>query len=360
MKEKGHYKRMLARILKRREKLPPSSFVRHALTDQLLESAEVTVRAAPPRALDVTQWPLIISLFEGCRTSQLTALDDDIATVTSKCPRRARHAVGGFLNATHSRALSTWYGSLFEIWAKATAIRSGLALRIDNRLPNGRDSDILLNLAGRRASLECTVLTEDNISRAQWDELLAERGRGQQAPIKSQIPSGTSPYRNARRVYQKVYDKLAADFDPGQTQFAPDHPGILLLSFFARGFAAEKPAVVWAMDELFGVQPRYRESTRISTTSAATVVLTNWLDFAANEKISRGKLTRAGYRSRRDGLIKAPRKLGGILLFDGFLLCGSRVNYNAFPGRRVSHSSMAILERVFAAAPEYAPQKWCR
>lgn len=360
MKKKGHYKRMLARIRKRREELPSNSFVRQALTDQVVESAEATVRATPRRALDVTQWPLIISLFEGCKTSQLTALDDDIAIVTSKCPRRAKHAVGAFLHATQSGALSTWYGSLFEIWAKAAAIRSGLALGIDCQLSNGRDFDILLNLAGRRASLECTVLTEDNISRAQWDQLLAQRACDPHAALTSQIPSGTSLYRNARRVYQKVYDKLAANFDPDQTQFGPEQPGILLLSFFAPGFAVEKPAVVWAMDELFAVQPRYRASTRSSTTSAATIILTNWLDFAANERISRSKLTRADYCSRRDGLIKAPRQLGGILLFDGFQLCGSRVNYNSFAERRVSHSAMAMLERVFAAAPKYAPQKWCR
>jgi hypothetical protein len=78
------------------------------------------------------------------------------------------------------------------------------------------------------------------------------------------------------------------------------------------------------------------------------------MEHHAEGLISKGKLSPSTYGSNERRLLDAPRKLGAILLFDGFELAHARMNYNALPACAIQHADLAELERVFCQKPPYS------
>jgi len=103
--------------------------------------------------------------------------------------------------------------------------------------------------------------------------------------------------------------------------------------------------VGWALDELFADQPRKR--TIAPGESGIDIALTGWIDRKAKELQAGGKLTTAQYAKDLPQIIAAPRGLGGILVFDGYLLTTARVNYNAQRACRLSHREMCVSAHAF-------------
>jgi len=155
-------------------------------------------------------------------------------------------------------------------------------------------------------------------------------------------------------VYAKVYDKLAPDLNPRRAQFSPGVPGLLLVSFWStRGtLDANSPGVGWALDELFADQPRKR--TIAEGESEIDIALGGWIDFAAKDLQTRGRLAVDRYAQDLPELIAAARGLGGILLFNECGLDRARLNYNARSACRLSHREMSDLEAWLGGPPYWA------
>jgi hypothetical protein len=162
---------------------------------------------------------------------------------------------------------------------------------------------------------------------------------------------GPSPYYDALRLYAKVYDKIAKDLDPSKTQCVEDAPNVLLMSFAEWGVSADSPSVGWVLDELFADQPRMVHS--IAADGLTDISLDAWIDFTAKDLIRRSKMTVDFYCDKSSEIMSAPRRLAGILLFDGGNLVGSRVNYNSHDECKVSHREMVSLEDLFGNKPAY-------
>ncbi|MGM0487373.1 MAG: hypothetical protein ACQESR_11510 [Planctomycetota bacterium] len=72
------------------------------------------------------------------------------------------------------------------------------------------------------------------------------------------------------------------------------------------------------------------------------IFLDAWIGFTAEELIKRGKMTVDFYRDKFRDIMEAPRLLGGVLLFDDTSLVGSRVNYNANDGCKITQALGAL------------------
>ncbi|MGH7136323.1 MAG: hypothetical protein ACREHD_11325, partial [Pirellulales bacterium] len=326
----------------------------------LLDQAERRVRSASIAELGFGKWPIVLAFAASYSAAAIKSLDADIDTVLARTPSKARDGVANFLSAKGKRARSLWYSGLFDVWTKATAIRKQLSIGIDRDLPNGRNADIWLIVAGRQMCVECTALTEDDESCEVWDRFMQEKMGGYEGVLRRPGPfcppgaKGPSPYYNALRVYAKVYDKLASTrLDPEQSQFASCTPSALLVSLSGPGVDPNAHGIDWALDELFMVQPRWQPGPTSGTARAASITLPSWLDFTAERLIASRRLKRADYDANRDRLLQAPRTIGGVLLFKDCELVAARMNYNALPEHRLTHAEMAKLETAFRRSTSY-------
>jgi len=138
-------------------------------------------------------------------------------------------------------------------------------------------------------------------------------------------------YTQGRRLYGKVYDKIAGGFDLSKSQLCPDAPNLLLISFapLLGDLTPNSPSIGWALDELFSSQP---------TGNSSDVSLQSWL-------------SRQKKKDNPRDLLAAPRQLSGVLLFRGCKLEVCRMNYNAM--KRISHSEMALFEKMLAQIAVY-------
>jgi hypothetical protein len=83
------------------------------------------------------------------------------------------------------------------------------------------------------------------------------------------------------------------------------------------------------------------------------ISLDAWIDFTAKDLIARGTMSVEFFCDKFGEIMAAPRQLGGILLFDGATLTGSRVNYNANDACRVNHRQMSKIEDVFGSGASW-------
>jgi hypothetical protein len=288
------------------------------------------------------------------------AFEDDLQRVVRRSNRRSPAKVTAFLKADAIQDRE-WCGGLFEIAAKARLLRiPGLAVELDFPLPNGREADALLNWRGSTFSLECTVITDSDEDREAWDRFVAELNAGKATamirpgPFDSKNARSPSPYYDTIRIYAKVYDKLAPELQPGRTQFLPDVPSLLLMSSWSsRGtLAANSPGVGWALDELFADQPRRRSIAEEEP--GIDIALGGWIDFTAKTLLTKGRLAPDRCANALRELMAAPRKLGGILLFNECSFAKARLNYNARPECRPSHREMSDLEAWLGGPPYWA------
>lgn len=346
--EKEWYFESIKKVRETVAALGTSSHIGTAMPGARLDGLEQCVQVTPAQDLQYSKWPPTFGLLASSDIEEVRLIDKDIDLVIAKSkPEKAREIVG-FLAASETDKIGTWYGGMFDVWSKCVAIRSGLSAEFDRLLPNGRDHDILLDLGGTKLNLENTVITQDDESLKVWDRFLSDKRSDptkvliRPGPYCPPNAKGPSPYYDTLRVYAKVFDKVAKQLNPGKSQFPKDEKNVLLLSFCGIGVNALSPSVGWALDELFACQPRGKREG-----AGKDISLQAWTDFTANELIASAKISVDDYVSRFQDIFRALRRLSGVLLFDDKKLVDARVNYNADEPSRISHGEISKLEELY-------------
>ena len=351
------YRQMVESVRAKRAGLDQDSPLVEAIPDGILQRLDDYIEQTPLDELTHRYRPPIFDLVYMLSSERLNDLHADLRLVLDNSDLGKRKELVSFLLARESDKIGPWYGGLFDIWAKSTAIKTGFPIELDHVLPNRRDHDIALEVDGRRYHLENTVITQDDEARDVWDRFLQnnrqDRGTflirpGAYCPSDAK---GPSPYYDALRLYAKIYDKLAKGLNPTKSQCVDDKPNILLVSFSGPDVRSDSRSVGWVLDEIFADQPKMVHT--VAPDGLTDISLDAWIDFTATDLINRRKMTVDFFYEHFNEMMAAPRKLGGILLFDGTRLTGSRVNYNADEGSSVNHRQMVRLEDVFASEPSW-------
>ena len=109
---------------------------------------------------------------------------------------------------------------------------------------------------------------------------------------------GPSPYYDALRVYNKIYDKLAPNLDLDSSQLSLKMPNIIALSICT---PVGNPSnldfgIKWAIEELFSLKPRSKPIELENGPTIIDISLDKWLNHKANDLIKEKKLDAAEYR----------------------------------------------------------------
>ena len=229
-----------------------------------------------------------------------------------------------------------WWAGLFETYVKSTLIGcEPLSVEsLDWPLSNGRNMDVRIGLGARKFGVECTVFGESDANKQAWQE------HHQSKPGQAFVQS-LDPYSHGRRLYQRVYGKLAPNLDLSKSQFSQDSPNLILLGLSSgmSDLSPDAPSIGWALDELFSDQPNGNKSP-----------------VSLQEYLTRGQ---SNYRERGfpvgdiEDLLHAPSQISGILLFSGCELKHTRINYNARECCRMSRDEMVLFEKALSRKPPY-------
>ena len=159
-------------------------------------------------------------------------------------------------------------------------------------------------------------------------------------------------YSRRRRLYQKVYEKIARDLDPDKSQCSRSEPNVLLISFAGPDMNPNKPGWTWPLDFLFNSD--LQTSGGGVTDENSSISLRDWVHHNVRQLCHQNLLTTDLFNDRCQQLLDAPNYLGGIMLFRYCRLVLARVNYNAHDECRLSHAEMAELERLLSTRPSYS------
>jgi len=349
--DKATFFEELAEVQAKCNYLPEASLLRQALCDGILDQVARKVQETPVAELSFAFWPYLYGLFAIHSIEAIAALDADVCTVVEHSNSDKVADIKRFLRTSEGKRHGDWFGGLFDVWIKSIACRSGLPVEFDRPLSNGRDNDICLQMNGRRFHIEGTAFTTDDETDEVWKRYCTDlrddpstilTRPGRYCPPNAK---GPSLYYETLRFYAKVFDKLAKDLDPTRSQFADDAPNLLFVSFSGQGVGSDRPSVGWALDELFAAQPR--STPRNEQSSVPDITMYGWIDFRAKELMRNNKMQPQWYCDHSHEVIAAPRRLGGILLFDGCRLMRSRVNYNSNAECSITHREIADIERLF-------------
>jgi hypothetical protein len=347
----------LNRIIGRRDGLPMTSFVREAISDEVID--ELRRRMAEysnDAGLDWRVLPVIVGFLDSNSDDAINELDDDIALVAGAARDAQRIAATRFLRTRGDEHLGRWYGGLFETWAKATVVERNELAQFDVPLPNGRNLDIVAPISSKPIGFECTVITQDDEDRLVWARFTEEKKAdptkrlSRPGPYDPPDAKGPSPYYSSLRLYAKIYDKLTRDLDPGKAQLADDQPNVILLSFAGWGVDSTCPGVRWALDELFANQPT------APRTAVASVSLLEWLEYTGKRLAEANRASASWLDDHFREILAAPSRVGAVMVFQGSEFTSARINYNARPACAISHAEMAELERLFSRPRRYLPR----
>lgn len=357
--ERKHYEEMLAGVQDKLASLSEGSHIRSALPGERLEEISKRIERDRLGDLEWGYWPPLFLFIERHSISEIQAFENDIDLVVRDSKRKPASEITQFLKA-ESRDDRSWAGGIFETFVKSRFLKEkGLAVELDYGLPNGRDTDVRLEMAGKPFYLECTVITESDEDREAWDRFMeAKKADANVVMVRpgefdSPNSKSPSPYYDALRFYAKVYDKIAKDLDPRKSQMGEDGPNVLLISFYSprAPLSPTSPGVGWALDELLADQPKSGAKLKNHPPGIKDISLLAWLDFTANDLYSKSRLESRRYSTDFHEIVAAPRKIGGILLFESCSLKASRVNYNAKEACRLSHHQIAELEELLDTPP---------
>ncbi len=288
-------------------------------------------------------WPPLFCFAADDRGEHLADLDAAIKTVTERTRVEKRPGSDRWLLADDSDAgTRLWRGGLFELAMKTRFLDAATDVEFDAVLANGRDVDIRATVAGRSMCFEATVITESDEDQGVWARFMAAKDTDEHAVLirpgehDPEDANGPSPYYDCARVYLKVFDKLAKNWDPAKHQMSETDPNVILLSVWTGpGMPyTSSPGIGWALDELLADQPNagaIKEMTRVGITDVSLATfLWSEAPAAAHE------------------LIHAPRRLGAIALFNETRYSTGRINYNARDANQLSHTEMAAIETIAA------------
>jgi hypothetical protein len=323
----------LATIRAKRDRLPNGSLVRIALSGDVLQQVDRKIREKSLADLSYDFWPPIYGFFALKSDDAIAEFDRDIRLVIQHVASNKVSGVLQFMAAREGCRHGDWYGGLFDLWTKATFAKSGKPFELDRPLPNGRDSDVCIQMNGRRFHVESTVFTRDDESEVVWRRYLIDKRLDPNKVLVRPGPycppnaKGPSLYYLTLRLYAKIFDKLAKNLNPSKSQFADDEPNVLLVSCSSAEARPDSPSVGWALDELFADQPKM--TGMFVPESHLDISLNAWVDYRASELIAQKKMTASWFCEHSNEVMAAPRRLGAILLFDGCKLRNSRINYNS-------------------------------
>lgn len=359
--DKKYYWNMVASVREKLLRFPEDSYIRDALsTDKINEIVE-RVERSPVEDLEWAYWPPLFLFLDRRSVSEIKEFEDDVCLIVKHSKRKRASEITQFMKA-RSQDDRLWVSGLFETFVKSRFLKEGLTIELDYSLPNGRNADIRLEMGEKPFCMECTVIIESDEDKEVWDRFLASRKAdpntilvrpGKFDPPDSKSPS---PYYDTLRCYAKVYDKLTRDLDPKKSQMCEDAPNVLLISFYSprAPLSPTSPGVGWALDELLADQPKSGMRIKDYPPGITDVSILAWLDFTAEDLHHKSRLDLKKFSEDFHEIIGAPRKIGGILLFELCSLRLSRVNYNAKGECRLSHQEIARLEKLLKTPPG-----WC-
>lgn len=328
---KHYFTDIVAKVQAKLNCLPNDSIIRQYFPDSRLDRISRKIADTICKNLEWASWqPLFLFLHESS-SDRITSLEDDLRLLKAHT-RQGEAKVCEFL-ADENESTNPWAAGLFEVFAKAAMLKSDLVTvdSLDWRLLNGRDVDARVKVGERAICLEFTTLGESDAAKVRWQDHL-EMAKESHNRV---FFEGQDAYSPGRRLYGKVYDKIAPEFKLGKSQLSLDSPNLLLIGFFPliTDMTPSSPSIGWALDELFASQP---------TGDKSPISLEAFLRCQPNNSTD-----------VLEELLAAPSKISGILLFQGCKLGEARINYNATKEFRLSHAEMALFEKLFSQLPLY-------
>lgn len=329
---KDYFYDCISNVKDKINQLPDSSHIKRSFTDHRIKKILEKIDTNDYKNLEWGYWQPFYLFLKNTELSAINDLDRDISLIIENTKNNLKIKQLDFLNDCKEGG-SAWMSGLFETFIKASICKSKYITdpKLDFDLPNNRNIDVKAKIQGRDFYLECTTLGDSNADKAAWNE-----HSGNLANDRNTIfVQSQDAYTQGRRLYDKVYEKIARSFDVQKSQFSSDSPNLLAigLSSTLGDISPDSLSINWALDELFSSQP---------TENKSDISLRSWLKHKCNKN------------SQIDSLLAAPRQLSGILLFSGFKLENSRINYNADNYARISHYEMAIFEKALSNRPTYA------
>jgi len=328
---KEYFFDMVTIVQDKLNKLPGNSIIRQHFPDSRLVGISNKIDKTDCKNLEWGLWQPLFLFINRYEIPEIESLEEDIRLVIDNTPQN-KVKVCEFLKDERETG-SSWTAGLFEIFVKAALLRSNLASvdSLDWRLPNNREVDIRARIGQRPLCLECTTLGENDAANERWEEHCDIL---KQYPNKSFVESQDA-YSPGRRLYGKIYDKIAPNLNPAMSQLSADSPNLLLigLSSMITDLRPDSPSIGWALDELFSNQP---------TGSTSSISL---------ESSLRRQLRNS--TASLDELLSAPAQISGVLLFNSCKLGHARINYHAKKDLRITHGEMATIESILSKPPVY-------
>lgn len=333
--DKLYFVGMIDEVRSKLARLAADSPISRCFSQSRLDAISAKI---PANTIEELDWGCRQPLFLFVRNSSeaaIRAFDDDLRLVESHSITNERKTFE-FLRS-ESEGAQPWAGGLFEVYVKAAALRSSEVsnVSLDRPLTNGRCPDLKVDIGTRNVCIECTSLGESRASDERWGEHLESL----QADRDAVFCESQDAYTQSRRLYEKVFDKIAPKLSVHKSQLNDSEPNLLLITLNAvsSDLTASSPVVGWALDEMFASQPNGNRSP---------ASLCNWL-------LLKRKQTQT-ISSSFDELLAALASVSGILVFDGCKLGAARINYNADSTHMISHAEMATIERILSVSPLYA------
>lgn len=314
--------------------LEKDSLIKRYFPEKRLDAIRTLIENKKIEELEWNSWQPLFLFLKKFPAHAIEALDADLKLICSNSTATEKK-VCEFISDT-SEQVGPWIAGIFEIFIKATALRNTVVISeliLDWKLQNGRDIDLKIELGQRSFCIECTTLGESDASKGNWEQ----HTKVLQTNNDATHVERQDAYTQSRRLYAKVFDKIAPEWNAGQSQLNPFGPNLLLISLSrltSADLRAHSPSIGWALDELFANQP---------TGNQSPASLTEWL-------YRKAPATSFNIPELRVAL----SRISGIVIFDGCKLGTARINYHAAETHRISHAEMAIIEKLFAAPPLYA------
>ena len=331
--DKRYFYDMVVTVGEKLKHCQEGSLIREYFPDTRLKEIENKIARSDAKDLEWGYWQPFFLFLKNATEAEINAFDNDLQMVSHQTPQ-GKSQVCKFLK-DESENDSKWMGGLFEVIAKSALLKCDLLSvgALDWKLSNGKVIDAKITIGQRTVGVEMTTLGESNTSKQRW--------RDHCEAIKED--SGESFYdrqdahTQGRRLFEKVYEKIATGFNPTKSQLLPEAPNLLLIGFFPliSDLTPTSPSIGWALDELFARQPS--QNTSLNSLEAY---------LRHNRRVQAGDVAE---------LLSAPSQISGVLLFHQCRLKVARINYNAREAYRLTHEEMACFEKTLACPPVY----WC-
>jgi hypothetical protein len=330
--DKRYFYDMVATVNEKLMHRQEGSLTREYFPDTRLKEIENKIARSEAKDLDLAYWQPFFLFLKNASEVEINAFDDDLRMVSDRMPQGKSQACK-FLK-DESEGDSSWMGGLFEVFVKSALLKSDLLSvdALDWKQSNSKVIDAKVTIGQCTIGVEMTTLGESDQSKLRWRNHCGVFDEDSNESFYDRQDA----YTQGRRLFDKVYEKIAPECDVTKSQLLPKAPNLLLigLSPLISDLSSRSSSIGWALDELFASQPNGNKSKEIS------------LEVFLQRKLK-------GSSALLGKLLAAPRQVSGILLFGGCKLDHTRINYNAAAECRMSHGEMAIIESILAQPPVY-------